>query len=95
MIGLMTAMAVGAATAAAGPIGFIGLVAPHIARLLIGPTHRFILPGAALVGATLTLAADLTVRSAAPPAEPPIGLATALIGGPFFLWLVIRSRRHD
>lgn len=95
MIGLMTAMAVGAATAAAGPIGFIGLVAPHIARILIGPTHSFILPGAALVGATLTLAADLTVRSAAPPAEPPIGLATALIGGPFFLWLVIRSRRHD
>lgn len=95
MIGLMTAMAVGAATAAAGPIGFIGLVAPHIARLLTGPTHNFILPSAALVGAALTLAADLTVRSAAPPAEPPIGLATALIGGPFFLWLVMRSRRHD
>ncbi|MEM7268739.1 MAG: iron ABC transporter permease [Pseudomonadota bacterium] len=92
--GLLSALAVGAVTAAAGPIGFIGLVAPHIARLLIGPTHAFILPGAALIGAALTLAADLTVRLAAPPAEPPIGLATALIGGPFFLWLVIRHKSH-
>ena len=90
--GLLSALSVGAATAAAGPIGFIGLVAPHIARLLIGPSHALILPGAALTGAALTLAAELTVRLAAPPAEPPIGLATAIIGGPFFLWLVIRSR---
>ncbi|MEX2518733.1 MAG: iron ABC transporter permease [Paracoccaceae bacterium] len=95
-IGLFTALAVGAATAAAGPIGFIGLVAPHVSRLLIGPNHAFILPGAALVGAALTLGADLLVRTAAPPAEPPIGLATALIGGPFFLWLIVaRMRRAD
>lgn len=87
-VGLFSALAVGAATAACGPIGFIGLVAPHIARLTVGPDHRFILPAAALTGAALTLGADLVVRTAAPPAEPPIGLATALIGGPFFLWLV-------
>lgn len=92
--GLFSALGVGAATAAAGPIGFIGLVAPHIARLTLGPGHAFILPGAALIGACLTLAADLAVRLAVPPAEPPIGLATAIIGGPFFLWLVIRSRHH-
>lgn len=91
-IGLACALAVGAVTAVAGPIGFLGLVAPHIARLLIGPTHRMILPGAMLTGAALTLMADLTVRTIAPPAEPPIGIATALIGGPFFLWLVIRRR---
>lgn len=88
LIGFASAVAVGAATAAAGPIGFIGLVAPHVARLTVGPGHRFILPAAALIGAGLTLGADLLVRTAAPPAEPPIGLATALIGGPFFLWLV-------
>lgn len=92
--GLLSALGVGAATAAAGPIGFIGLVAPHIARLTIGPSHRFILPAAALIGAALTLAADLAVRLAVPPAEPPIGLATAIIGGPFFLWLVVRSRHR-
>ena len=94
MIGLLSALGVGAATAAAGPIGFIGLVAPHIARMTVGPDHRFILPAAALIGASLALGADLLVRTAAPPAEPPIGLATALIGGPFFLWLVASGRRR-
>ena len=94
MIGLLSALGVGAATAAAGPIGFIGLVAPHIARMIVGPDHRFILPAAALIGASLALGADLLVRTAAPPAEPPIGLATALIGGPFFLWLVASGRRR-
>ena len=85
-----SALAVGAATAVAGPIGFIGLVAPHLARLTIGPSHRLVAPAAALIGAALVLAADLAVRTAVPPAEPPIGLATSLIGGPFFLWLLIR-----
>ncbi|QIE55629.1 iron ABC transporter permease [Pikeienuella piscinae] len=95
-IGALTALAVGAVTAAAGPISFIGLVAPHISRLLVGPNHAAILPGAALSGAALTLGADLLVRTAMPPAEPPIGLATALIGGPFFLWLIVsRMGRSD
>lgn len=91
-LALVTALCVGAATAAAGPIGFIGLVAPHLARLMVGPAHRLMLPLAGLIGAGLILAADLAVRLAVPPAEPPIGLATSLIGGPFFLWLLLRRR---
>ncbi|MEM1312916.1 MAG: iron ABC transporter permease [Pseudomonadota bacterium] len=91
--GIAAALAVGAATAAAGPIGFVGLVAPHLARLTFGPSHRAILPASALMGVALVLAADLVVRLAVPPAEPPIGLATSLVGGPFFLWLLLRDLR--
>ncbi|MEM7210898.1 MAG: iron ABC transporter permease [Pseudomonadota bacterium] len=90
-IAAATALSVGAVTCAAGPIGFIGLVAPHIARLIFGPEHRILLPASALIGTTLVLVADLGVRLAVPPAEPPIGLATSLIGGPFFLWLLMRQ----
>jgi iron complex transport system permease protein len=90
----LSAAAVGAATAAAGPIGFVGLVAPHLARLAVGPSHRLVAPVAALGGAALLLAADLAARLAVPPAEPPVGLATSLIGGPFFLWLLLRSLRR-
>ncbi len=93
-VALATALGVGAATAAAGPIGFIGLVAPHLARLTVGPAHRSMLPVAALYGMALALSADLFVRLIAPPAEPPIGLAMSLIGGPFFLWLVMRRGRY-
>ncbi len=89
-IGVATAISVGGVTAAAGPIGFIGLVGPHLARLILGPGHRLAMPGAMLMGAFLVLAADLCVRLAIPPAEPPLGLATSLIGGPFFLWLILR-----
>ncbi len=85
----LTALAVGTVTAAAGPIGFIGLIAPHMARLIIGPSHRLVLPASALIGTGLILTADLIVRNSIPPAEPPIGLATSLIGGPFFLWLLL------
>lgn len=92
--GLLTALAVGAVTAAAGPIGFIGLVAPHMARLIMGAEHRWVLPAAALIGTALILAADLSVRLAVPPAEPPIGLATSLIGGPFFLWLLLTRMKE-
>ncbi|MEM8790173.1 MAG: iron ABC transporter permease [Pseudomonadota bacterium] len=94
-VAITTAFSVGAVTAAAGPIGFIGLVAPHLARLLLGARHALVLPAACLLGVALVLAADLTVRTAVPPAEPPIGLATSLIGGPFFLWLLMtRHTRH-
>ncbi|MEC9434094.1 MAG: iron ABC transporter permease [Pseudomonadota bacterium] len=89
-----SALAVGAVTAAAGPIGFVGLVGPHLARLLVGPGHARLLPAAALAGVSLVLGADLVVRTAVPPAEPPIGLATSLIGGPFFLWLLVRRQRR-
>lgn len=94
-IGVLTALGVGAVTAAAGPIGFVGLIAPHIARIAVGHGHRAMLPAAALVGIALVLSADLAVRLAVPPAEPPIGLAMSLIGGPFFLWLLTRRTRGD
>lgn len=89
-LALATALGVGAATAAAGPIGFIGLVAPHLARLTVGPAHRVMMPVSVLYAIVLLLLADLAVRLAVPPAELPIGLATSLIGGPFFLWLLLR-----
>ena len=92
-IAVLTALSVGAVTAAAGPIGFIGLVAPHMARLIVGPAHRHVLPAAALIGGALILGADLMVRLAIPPTEPPIGLATSMIGGPFFLWLLMRRMK--
>ncbi|SDI99324.1 FecCD family ABC transporter permease [Billgrantia gudaonensis] len=92
---LAAAVSVGAVTAAAGPIGFIGLVAPHLARLLVGHGHRWVLPTAALLGVSLVLGADLAVRLAIPPQEPPIGIATSLLGGPFFLWLLTRRHRRQ
>lgn len=90
LLGVFAALGVAAGVAVAGPIGFIGLVAPHMARLMVGQGHAWAMPMAALNGAALILGADLAVRTATPPAEPPIGLATSLIGGPFFLWLLIR-----
>ncbi len=89
---LCTALGVGAAVAAAGMIGFIGLVVPHLLRLLVGPDHRVLLPASMFGGAILLLLADLVARLALAPAELPIGIVTALIGAPFFLYLLIRGR---
>lgn len=82
----------GAATAAAGPIGFIGLVAPHLARLVCGPDHRWTLPGSALSAALLLLGADVVGRVVAAPAEVAAGIVAALLGGPFFIAVVRRFR---
>jgi len=87
-----TALGVGAAVAAAGLIGFIGLVVPHLVRLIAGPDHRILLPASALAGASLLLLADLVARLALAPAELPIGIVTAMIGAPFFLYLLLRGR---
>lgn len=87
-----TALGVGAAVAAAGMIGFIGLVVPHLMRLLVGPDHRLLLPASALAGASLLLLADLLARLLLAPAELPIGIVTALIGAPFFIYLLLRGR---
>ncbi|PAA13331.1 ABC transporter permease [Pseudomonas fragi] len=87
-----TALGVGAAVAAAGMIGFIGLVVPHLVRLLAGPDHRVLLPASVLAGATLLLFADLIARLALAPAELPIGIVTAFLGAPFFLYLLMRGR---
>jgi iron complex transport system permease protein len=87
---IAAALMVGAATAFAGTIGFIGLVAPHMARLLLGGLHRLVLPGALLLGAMLLVLADLGARTLAAPAELAVGILTAALGGPFFLWLLRR-----
>jgi len=89
---LCTALGVGAAVAAAGLIGFIGLVVPHLMRLLVGPDHRVLLPASLLAGASLLLLADLAARLLLAPAELPIGIVTALLGAPFFLYLLVRGR---
>ncbi|MBK0331852.1 iron ABC transporter permease [Brachybacterium sp. MASK1Z-5] len=87
-----TALLTGTSVAFAGTIGFIGLVVPHIVRLICGPAHRGVLPMSAVIGALLIVVADTLSRTVAPPAEVPIGLFTAIMGAPFFLMLVLRSR---
>lgn len=88
-----TALAVGAAVAAAGIVGFVGLVVPHLLRLLGATRHAALLPGAALLGAALLLLADLLARSLAAPQELPLGLVTALLGAPCFVLLLLRRAR--
>jgi iron complex transport system permease protein len=90
---VMVAVAVGASVAAAGVIGFVGIVVPHLLRLMFGPDHRMLLPLSALLGATLLTGADLMARTMVAPAELPIGILTAAIGAPFFLWLLLRRDR--
>jgi len=85
-------LAVGAAVSVSGMIGFVGLVVPHILRLWLGPDHRFLMPGSAILGGLLLLGSDLLARTIVSPAELPIGVITASIGAPFFLWLLLRNR---
>ena len=89
---VITALAVGAVTATTGIIGFVGLIAPHWVRLVAGPDHRVVLPGSALLGAALVLAADAVARTVVQPAELPLGVLTAVIGGPMFLIMLRRFR---
>ncbi|MBA8903513.1 iron ABC transporter permease [Phyllobacterium sp. P30BS-XVII] len=90
---LGTAASVGAATAVAGAIGFVGLIVPHILRPLVGARPSRLLPASALGGASMLLAADILVRLIAPGRDLKLGVLTAIIGAPFFLWLVFRTRR--
>lgn len=85
----------GAAVAVAGPIGFVGLVVPHVCRLLIGTDHRWLLPASALVGACLLIAADVVGRLILPGQELEVGIVTALIGAPFFIWIVRRQKVRE
>lgn len=87
---LLVALAVGASVATAGLIGFVGIVVPHLIRLCVGPDHRLLLPLSALGGAMLLVGADIVARLIVVPAELPIGIVTATIGAPFFLWLLLR-----
>ncbi|HEY4091328.1 MAG TPA: iron ABC transporter permease [Luteibacter sp.] len=91
LVGLV-ALSVGASVAFTGVVGFVGLVVPHLLRMTCGPDHRFLLPASALGGATLLVAADALARTVVAPGELPIGVLTALVGGPFFLWLLLRRR---
>ncbi|MFV0264021.1 MAG: FecCD family ABC transporter permease [Kluyvera sp.] len=90
---LLSSLLVGAAVSVSGVIGFIGLVIPHLIRMTIGADHRWLIPCSTLAGACLLLVADTLARTLVQPAEMPVGLLTSLIGGPYFLWLILRTRR--
>ena len=87
------ALLVCAAVAFAGIIAFVGLVVPHLMRMIIGPAHLPLMITSILGGALLLAGADLIARTAVPMADLPIGMITAVVGGPFFLWLLVRTRR--
>jgi iron complex transport system permease protein len=93
----LTAVAVltAAAVAVSGIILFVGLVVPHLVRMVAGPGHRLLLPASALGGALLLVVADLVARTIAPPAELPLGVLTALVGSPFFFWMLRRTRARQ
>lgn len=88
LAGVAVVLLAGAATAVAGPIGFVGLVIPHVARFAVGVDYRWVLPYAALLGAIFLVVSDVAARLVLRPIELPVGVMTALIGGPFFVWLV-------
>src|SRR5699024_6101433 len=88
----LTALLVGAMVAVSGSIGFIGLVIPHVVRLLLGARHTRLLPASALIGALFLLWADTGARSFFAPAEVPVGILTAALGAPVFAWLLMRHR---
>jgi len=90
----LASLAVGVGVALAGPIGFIGIVAPHLIRLTVGADHRLVLPASILLGGSLLVLADILARTIAAPAETPIGILTGLMGAPFFLWLLSTRMRH-
>ena len=77
-------------TADRGPVGFIGIIVPHLVRLLVGADHRVVLPASALFGAAFLIGCDAVARTVLSPLELPVGVITALIGGPFFLWLLVK-----
>lgn len=91
---VLAAILVGAAVSCSGLIGFVGIVVPHLLRLCVGPSYRFLLPASALLGASLLVLADVLARTLAAPSEVPIGIVTATVGAPFFLWLLLRKRQE-
>ena len=91
---LLTTLGIGTAVAIGGMIGFVGLIVPHIVRLLIGPDHRWLLPASALAGGVLLLLADTIARIIIAPTELPTGILTAILGAPFFIMLLVQQRRE-
>ncbi|PHS68532.1 MAG: iron ABC transporter [Methylophaga sp.] len=88
----ITSLCVGAIVALCGPIGFVGMMVPHICRLLIGNNHYWLTPATILFGGSFLIVCDTIARLIIAPAEIPVGVITTLLGGPFFLWLLIKSR---
>ena len=82
-------LATGAAVSVGGPVGFVGIIVPHLVRLLVGADHRIVLPASALFGAAFLVGCDVLARTVMAPVELPVGIITAIIGGPFFLWLLV------
>lgn len=95
LIIVFTALMTGAAVAVSGVVGFIGLIVPHVIRFISGPNHRVLLPASAIGGAILVVATDLIARTVVAPLELPLGVLTALIGGPFLLVLMLKTRRAE
>lgn len=91
---LLTALVVGVSVSVAGVIGFVGLVVPHLIRLLVGPDHKVLLPASVMLGSILLLMADMVARIIVSPAELPIGIVTALMGAPFFISLLWQQRKR-
>jgi len=85
----VASLMVGAVVAVCGPIGFVGLMAPHICRLLTGADHRYLTPATLLFGGAFLAVCDTVARTVIAPTELPVGILTALLGGPFFLWLLL------
>jgi iron complex transport system permease protein len=88
---LSASLATSAAVSLAGPIGFVGIVVPHLVRLMVGVDHRLVLPASALFGAAFLIGCDVVSRTILAPVEVPVGVVTAMLGGPFFLWLLVRK----
>jgi iron complex transport system permease protein len=88
-------VATAGAVAASGVIGFVGLISPHIARMFVGARHAVLIPISICVGASLMLMADVIARTVIAPAELPVGIVTAILGCPFFLWLLLRGNRNS
>jgi ABC-type Fe3+-siderophore transport system permease subunit len=87
---LSASLATGASVSLAGPVGFVGIIVPHMVRSMVGADHRLVVPGAALFGAAFLIACDVVARIIVPPLELPVGVVTAVVGGPVFLWLLLR-----
>lgn len=85
-------IATGAAVSVGGPIGFVGIIVPHLVRLMAGADHRLVLPASTFLGAGFLVACDVAARTVLAPVELPVGIITAMVGGPFFLWMLIRKR---
>lgn len=89
---VLASLIVGAVVSVSGMIGFVGLIIPHMVRMIVGPDHRILIPASGLVGATFLLLTDTLARTIASPVEIPVGVITALCGAPFFIWLLIRKK---